>query len=231
MANHCSTIIQPLFSHCLTMIQVLLKGGKGKMAINLQKGQRIDLTKGNEGLSRLKIGLGWDPVEQKRGGFFSSLFGGSSAPEIDCDASVLMLNEDNKIVKNSNLIYFGNLRSQCGSIIHTGDNLTGDGDGDDEEIIIELNLVPPRIDKLLFVVNIYDCKRRGQDFGMVRNAFIRVVNLNNNQELIRYNLTEDYGGKTALMVGEIYRHDNEWKFAAIGEGTYDTSLSEIIKRF
>lgn len=201
------------------------------MAINLQKGQRIDLTKGNEGLSRLKIGLGWDPVEQKRGGFFGALFGGSKAPEIDCDASVLMLNEHDKLVTNSNLIYFGNLRSKCGSILHTGDNLTGDGDGDDEEIIIELNLVPPNIHKLLFVVNIYDCTRRGQDFGMVENAFIRVVNLNNNQELIRYNLTEDYGGKTALMVGEIYRHDREWKFGAIGEGTYDTSLGDIIKRF
>lgn len=201
------------------------------MAISLQKGQRVDLTKGNAGLSKIMIGLGWDPVEQKRGGLLGGLFGGGKAPEIDCDASVLMLNEQDKLVSNKNLIYFGNLKSSCGSVMHTGDNLTGDGDGDDEEIIVELNRVPANIHKLLFVVNIYDCTRRKQDFGMIENAFIRVVNSSNKQELIRYNLTENYGGKTALMVGEIYRHGSEWKFGAIGEGTFDTSLGEIIKRF
>lgn len=201
------------------------------MAINLQKGQRVDLTKGNAGLSKIMIGLGWDPVEPKRGGLLGGLFGGGKAPEIDCDASVLMLNEQDKLVSNKNLIYFGNLKSSCGSVMHTGDNLTGDGDGDDEEIIVELNRVPANIHKLLFVVNIYDCTRRKQDFGMIENAFIRVVNSSNKQELIKYNLTENYGGKTALMVGEIYRHGSEWKFGAIGEGTYDTSLGEIIKKF
>ncbi len=206
-----------------------MKGGS-KLAINLQKGQRIDLTKGNAGLSRLKIGLGWDPVGQKRGGLLGGLFG-SKAPEIDCDASVLMLDENDKIIKKDNLIYFGNLRSRCGSVLHTGDNLTGEGEGDDEEIIIELNLVPANIHKLLFVVNIYDCVKRNQDFGMVENAYIRVVNLANNEELIRYNLSDDYAGRTALMVSEIYRHGSDWKFWAIGEGTNDTSLGDIIKRF
>ncbi len=201
------------------------------MGINLQKGQRIDLTKGNAGLSKIKIGLGWDSVEQKKGGFLSGLFGGGKAPEIDCDASVLMLDEEDKLISKQNLIYFGNLKSSCGSILHTGDNLTGDGDGDDEEIIIELNRVPSNINKLLFIVNIYDSARRKQDFGMVENAFIRVVNLDGNEELIRYNLTENYAGKTALMVGEIYRDGKEWRFGAIGEGTHDTSLGEIIKRY
>ncbi len=201
------------------------------MAINLQKGQRVDLTKGNAGLSQIKIGLGWDPVEQKKGGLLGGLFGGGSSQEVDCDASVLMLNENGKLVSKENLIYFGNLRSKCGSVWHTGDNLTGEGDGDDEQIISILNQIPSNIHKLLFVVNIYDSVKRKQDFGMIQNAFIRVVNMDNKEELIRYNLTEDYTGKTALVVGEIYRHGNEWKFAAIGEGTNDTSLGQLIKRY
>lgn len=201
------------------------------MAINLQKGQKIDLTKGNKGLSKIMVGLGWDPIEEKKGGLLGGLFGGGKGPEMDCDASVLMLNGNNKLLTNKNLIYFGNLKSSCGSITHTGDNLTGEGDGDDEEVIVDLNRVPSNIDKLLFVVNIYDCTRRKQDFGMVENAYIRILNMDTKEELIRYNLTENYAGKTALMVGEIYRHDNEWKFSAIGEGTHDTSLGEIIKKF
>lgn len=200
------------------------------MAINLQKGQKIDLTKGNAGLSEILVGLGWDPVSQNNTGFLGKLFGGG-APEIDCDASVLMLNENDKLVDKSNLIYYGNLKSNCSSVRHTGDNLTGDGDGDDEEIIVELQDVPPKIKKLLFVVNIYDCIKRNQTFGMIQNAYIRVVNMANKQELIRFNLSEDYSGKTALFVGEIYRYDNEWKFAAIGEGTKDASLGEIMRKY
>lgn len=176
------------------------------------------------------IGLGWDPVEQ-RGGFLGGLFGGGSAPQIDCDASVLMLNENGKLVSNKNLIYFGNLRSSCGSVWHTGDNLTGDGDGDDEQIIAILNQIPSNIHRLLFVVNIYDAINRRQDFGMIKNAFIRVVNMSNKQELLRYNLTDNYAGKTALIVAEIYRYGGEWKFGAIGEGTNDGSLGELIKRY
>lgn len=201
------------------------------MAINLQKGQKVDLTKGNAGLSHLMVGLGWDPVtEGSSSGFLGKLFS-SPAPNIDCDASVMMLNEQDKIVSKKNLIYFGNLQSACGSVRHTGDNLTGDGDGDDEEIIINLQQVPANIQKLVFVVNIYDCVSRKQHFGMIRNAYIRVVNMGNKQELIRFNLTEDYSGKTALFVGEIYRHNNEWKFAATGQGTQDTSLGDILRRY
>ncbi|MFZ5969332.1 MAG: TerD family protein [Bacillota bacterium] len=202
------------------------------MSINLQKGQRVDLTKGNAGLAKLMVGLGWDPVKKGGGGgLLGSLFGGGSAPNVDCDASVLMLNEQGKFNRKEDIIYFGNLKSTCGSVRHTGDNLTGDGDGDDEQIHVDLSLVPPHIHKLVFVVNIYDCVRRKQDFGLIQNAFIRVVNMSNNQELVRFNLTDNYAGKTTLMVGEIYRHGGEWKFAALGEGTIDASLSEIAAKY
>ncbi|GAB6087421.1 TerD family protein [Alkaliphilus crotonatoxidans] len=201
------------------------------MAINLQKGQKIDLTKGNAGLTEILVGLGWDPVSQSSSsGFLGKLFS-SPPPNIDCDASVLMLDGNDKLIGKKNLIYFGNLQSSCGSVRHTGDNLTGDGDGDDEEIIVNLPLVPSNIKKLVFVVNIYDCVSRKQHFGMIQNAYIRVVNRSNRQEMVRFNLTDDYSGKTALFVGEIYRHENEWKFAAIGQGTQDASLSEIIRRY
>lgn len=200
------------------------------MAISLQKGQKVDLTKGNPGLSKIMVGLGWDPVKQQSKGLFGSLFGAKDA-DIDCDASVLMLSENDKLSSNNDLIYFGNLRSKCGSILHTGDNLTGEGDGDDEEIIVELAMVPQNIKKLFFVVNIYDCIKRGQDFGMLENAFIRIVDMNTKTELLRYDLSENYSGKTAVMVAEIYRNGNDWKFGAIGEGTRDTSLSDIAKRF
>jgi len=199
------------------------------MGINLQKGQRVDLTKGNAGLSRILVGLGWDPV-QKSSGLLGSLMG-KSTPDIDCDASVLMLDESGKIRDKNYLIYYGNLKSLCGSVKHTGDNLTGDGEGDDEQIIVELNKIPQNINKLVFVVNIYDCIRRKQDFGLIQNAFIRVVNQSSNQELMRYNLSEDYAGMTTLIVGEIYRYNTEWKFAALGQGTRDASLSEIIKKY
>jgi tellurium resistance protein TerD len=200
------------------------------MGISLQKGQRVDLTKGNAGLSRILVGLGWDPVERS-GGFLGGLFGGGKAAEIDCDASVIMLDQNGRMTRKEDLVYFGNLQSRCGSVRHTGDNLTGDGEGDDEQIFVELGLVPPNIHKLVFVVNIYDCIRRKQDFGLIQNAFIRVVNAGNNQELIRFNLTDNYAGKTTLIVGEIYRYNSDWKFAAIGEGTHEASLSEIIKRY
>lgn len=200
------------------------------MGISLQKGQRVDLTKGNAGLSNIMVGLGWDPVERSGGGLLGGLFGSKGA-DIDCDASVIMLDSNEKMTRKDHLVYFGNLRSKCGSVVHTGDNLTGDGDGDDEQLLIDLNRVPSEIHKLVFVVNIYDCIRRKQDFGLIQNAFIRVVNGSNNQELIRFNLTDNYAGKTTLVVGEIYRNGSEWKFAAIGEGTNEASLSEIVKRY
>lgn len=200
------------------------------MGVNLQKGQRVDLSKEGQSLTKLMIGLGWDPVTQSGKGLFGGLFG-SAKPNIDCDSSVLMLNANDKIESKENVIYFGNLASKDGSVKHSGDNLTGGGDGDDEQIMVDLGKVPAHIQKLVFVVNIYDCVNRRQDFGMIHNAFIRVVNMSNNQELVKYNLTENYAGKTGLMTGEIYRHNNGWKFAAIGEGTHDNSLREIVQRY
>ncbi|HLO11706.1 MAG TPA: TerD family protein [Pseudoneobacillus sp.] len=202
------------------------------MAINLQKGQRVDLTKGNPGLTKILVGLGWDPVKSGGGGgLFGGLFGGGSAPNVDCDASVIMLGANDKLQNNKDVIYFGNLRSNDGSVQHSGDNLTGDGDGDDEQVMIDLSRVPSNIQKLVFVVNIYDCVKRKQHFGMIQNAFIRVVNPSNNQELIHYNLTDNYSGLTCLVTGELYRHGNEWKFAAIGSGTNAASLSEVVRSY
>lgn len=203
------------------------------MGINLQKGQRIDLTKGNAGLSKIRVGLGWDSVKHSLGGkgLLGGLFGGGREAEIDCDASVMMLNENDKLSGKQNIIYFGNLKSKDDSVIHMGDNLTGQGEGDDEQIMVELSRIPANIHKLVFVVNIYDCVKRKQDFGMIKNAFIRIVNLAGNKELLRFNLTEQYGGKTGLIVGEVYRHGSEWKFAAIGEGTNDTSLSKMARKY
>jgi stress response protein SCP2 len=206
-----------------------------EMAINLQKGQRVDLTKGNPGLSKIMVGLGWDPVQKSGGGggLFGGLFGGggSGGANVDCDASVILLGANDKLQNNNDVIYFGNLKSKDGSVTHSGDNLTGDGDGDDEQVSIELSKVPTQVEKLVFIVNIYDATKRKQHFGMIRNAFIRVVNPSNNQELIKYNLTDDYSGKTSLIVGEIYRHGNEWKFAAVGTGTNAAGLSDVVRSY
>lgn len=197
------------------------------MSINLQKGQKIDLRKSSPGLSNISVGLGWDPVAQSGGGFLKSLFGVNA--NIDCDASVFMLNEKGQMSNSKDLIYFGNLKSDCKSVIHTGDNLTGEGDGDDEQILVNLDKVPSNIHKLLFVVNIYNCVARKQHFGMIKNAYIRIVDQANRKEIAKYNLTDDYSGKTSLIVGSIYRHAGTWKFSAIGQGSNDTSLSDIVK--
>ena len=197
------------------------------MSINLKKGQKIDLRKSNPGLSSIMVGLGWDPVSHKAGSFLKSLFGGSTS--IDCDASVFMLNSDGKLPSSSDLVYFGNLKSRCKSVIHTGDNLTGDGEGDDEQILVNLNKVPQNINKLLFVVNIYNCVSKKQHFGMIENAYIRVVDSVSKKEIAKYNLTDNYSDKTALIVGTIYRHEDTWKFSAIGEGTKDTGLKDIMQ--
>ncbi|MFM9280339.1 TerD family protein [Paenibacillus jiagnxiensis] len=195
------------------------------MGISLVKGQKIDLTKGSSGLSFLTVGLGWDPVQSK--GFF----GRKRGANIDCDASAILLNGQGKLVENSNLVCFYNRVSGCGSVKHSGDNITGEGDGDDEQIMIDLKKVPADVEKILMVVNIYQCEERGQDFGMIQSAYIRVVNSQNNEELVRFNLTDNYGGYTALLAGEIYRHSGEWKFNAIGEGAHAAHIDILARRF
>lgn len=198
------------------------------MSINLSKGDKIDLKKSNPGLSNILVGLGWDPVQQSGGGFFKSLFGGGQA-DIDCDASVFMLNQEGKLSGIKDLIYFGNLKSACKSVLHTGDNLTGEGTGDDEQILVNLDKVPSNIHKLLFVVNIYNCVDRKQHFGMIENAYIRVEDQGNKKEIAKYNLSDNYSEKTTLIVGAIYRKDGSWQFKAIGEGKKDAGLKEVMQ--
>ncbi|MEG0383388.1 TerD family protein [Solibacillus cecembensis] len=203
------------------------------MTINLQKGQRVDLTKGNTGLNKIQIGLGWDPVQQKSsGGLLGGLFGGGGAKtaNVDCDSSVILLKGD-RLAAKEDVIYFGNLKGANGAVVHSGDNITGAGEGDDEQVIVELKSIPADYNRLIFVVNIYEAAKRNQHFGMIQNAFIRVVNTATNEELLKYNLSEDYSGKTTLITGEIYRHENEWKFAALGTGTQDNSIGEVVRKY
>lgn len=194
------------------------------MAISLQKGQKVSLTKDNAGLNNVMIGLGWDEVKRKKGLF-------SAKPQdIDCDASAILL-KNGKFVHKDDVIFFGNLRHKSGAVQHMGDNLTGAGDGDDEQILVQLNNLPQEYDRIVLVVNIYDAVKRNQNFGMIQNAFIRLVDGRNNQELCRYNLSENYEGMTSMIFGEVYRHNTEWKFNAIGQATTDNGIGELVRRF
>lgn len=201
------------------------------MTISLQKGQRISLSKESPGLTKIICGLGWDVVKRAGGGFFSN-FGNKAGEEYDLDASVICLNDAGNLIDNKNIIYFGNLQHPSGAIVHQGDNLTGAGDGDDEVIIIDLSRVPTNISKLVFVVNIYDCQARKQDFSQIENAFVRLVNMANNQELAKFNLSgQDYQGMTGMILAEVYRHNQEWKMAAIGNGVNVNGLSELVQSY
>jgi tellurium resistance protein TerD len=185
--------------------------------INLTKGQKVDLTKTNPGLSAVNAGLGWD-VNQSGGAAF------------DLDASVLLLDEHEKFTGTQNLIYFGNQKTPDGSVIHSGDNLTGQGSGDDEVIKLDLNKIPANIHTVLVVVNIYEAQTRRQNFGMVQNAFIRVVDATTNAEIMRYDLSEDYSSETGMEMGKFYRHNGEWKFQAIGTGWAGT-LQDVVNKY
>ncbi len=200
------------------------------MSVNLKKGQKISLVKpGEPGLQRIMVGLGWDEVERKRGWF------APKPQNIDCDASVILCGADGKVVTHDihkACVYFGNLVHESGAIVHQGDNLTGEGEGDDEQIMVDLNRIPANIDKLVFVVNIYDANVRNQHFGLIRNAFIRLVDLRTQKEICRFDLSEDYSGKTGMIVGEIYRYNGEWKFNAIGQGVAEASrLASLVRLY
>lgn len=194
------------------------------MSISLQKGQKVSLTKESTGLSQVMLGLGWDEAQPKR-----RLFGPEPEP-IDCDASAFLL-KNGRLTDRQDIVYFGNLKHFTGTVYHMGDNLTGAGDGDDEQIIIDLSKVPNEYDRIVLVVNIFQARLRQQHFGMIQNAFIRIVDGKNNREMFKYDLTEDYSGCTAVVFGEIYRYNNEWKFNAIGQGTKDNSIDELAKRY
>ena len=181
------------------------------MAVNLQKGQKIDLTKTNAGLKKVMVGLGWDEAPKKFG-----LFGGRTQ-DIDCDAVALVLSDD-KLKSNDDVVFYNNLTHKTHCILHQGDNLTGGGDGDDEQIQVFLSDLPAQYNKIVFAVTIYE-------------AFIRIVNADNREELCRFNLSDNYDGKTAMIFGELYRHNGEWKFNAVGEGTGDDGVAALVKRF
>ena len=194
------------------------------MSVSLQKGQKVSLSKERAGLNRIVVGLGWDEVKRKTG-FFAP-----KPQAIDCDASAILL-QNGRLVDNKDVVYFGNLRHKSGTVQHMGDNLTGAGDGDDEQIIIDLASVPAEYDKIVIVVNIYQAVQRRQHFGMIENAFIRLVDARSNIEMCKYNLTENYSGMTAMIFGEVYRHNGEWKFSAMGQGTNDPGLGELTRRY
>ena len=171
------------------------------MAINLQKGQRENIN-----APKFTIGLGWDT---------NSSFTGV---DFDLDASVFILGENKKVLSDSHFIFYNNLKSPDGSVEHTGDNLTGDGDGDDEQIKIDLTKIDPSVKEICIVVTIHDAEARKQNFGQVRNSFIRIVDVSNNTELVKYELEEDFSIETAVEFGRIYNKDGQWKFEAIGMG-------------
>lgn len=195
------------------------------MTISLKKGDRISLKKEAPSLTRVMCGLGWD-VAKSSGGLLGIFTQGAN---FDLDSSVLCLENNNRLKNKQDLIYFGNLRHSSGAITHLGDNLTGKGSGDDEQIIVDLPNVPAYITKLVFVVNIYNCLARKQNFGQVNNAFVRLVDLSNNKEIARYNLSgSDYQGNTGLILAAIYREEAEWKLEAIGKGITIKGLEELI---
>ena len=195
------------------------------MSVNLQKGQKVDLTKGNASLKRVMVGLGWDEVAQKRGLF------APKPQDIDCDASALLLSAGGKLASKEDYVFYNNLKHKSGSVQHMGDNLTGAGDGDDEQIMIDLRDVPQYCDKIVIAVTIYQARERAQHFGMIQNAFIRIVDADTNKELCKYNLTDNYSGRTAMIFGEVYRYNGEWKFSAVGEGLDANGISDVAKRY
>lgn len=190
------------------------------MAISLQKGQKISLSKESGGaLSKVIMGLGWD-ARKSGGGMLKGLFGAGSSDSIDLDASCVLFNDDNKVV---DIVYFGQLKSRDGSIIHTGDNRTGDGDGDDEQILVDLDKIPASVKSLVFTVSSYT----GQTFDQVENAYCRIVNNSNKSEIARYTLTAQ-GSHTAQIMAKLYRHNGEWKMHAIGENGTGRTIDNLV---
>jgi len=187
------------------------------MSVQLQKGQKVSLLKENVGLSKIIVGLGWD---EARG----------VGDSIDCDAFAI-LTSNGRVTSNSDVVYFSNLEHYSHSVKHMGDNLTGAGDGDDEQIVIDLSMVPSQYDKIIIAVNIYNAHAKHQHFGMIENAFVRVVDARNNKELCIYNLSENYSGMTAMIFGEVYRQDGDWKFNALGQATTDGWIADVAARY
>ena len=188
------------------------------MPVNLQKGQKVSLTKGNPGLKNVIVGLGWDVNQFDTGADF------------DLDAAAFLLSDSGKAASSDDFVFYGNLKHASGSVQHMGDNLTGVGDGDDEQIRIDLSLVPASITKIAFTVTIYEAEARRQNFGQVNNAFIRIYKEDTGEELLRYDLGEDFSIETAAVFGELYKHGEEWKFNAISSG-FQGGLAALCANF
>jgi len=187
------------------------------VGVSLSKGGNVSLTKAAPGLTAVVVGLGWDVRT-------------TTGTDFDLDASAILVGVDGKVLTDKHFVFFNNLRSPEGAVEHLGDNLTGDGDGDDEQVKVNLAAVPAEVDKIVFPVSIYDADTRSQSFGQVRNAFIRVVNQGDGAELARYDLSEDASTETAMVFGELYRNGAEWKFRAVGQG-YASGLAGIARDF
>lgn len=188
------------------------------MPVSLKKGQKVDLTKGNPGLTNVIVGLGWDVNNFDTGGSF------------DLDAAAFLLADSGKTTQSEDFVFYGNLKHPSGSVEHLGDNLTGAGDGDDEQIVIDLSRVPEQITHIAFTATIYEADERRQNFGQVSNAFIRICNQATGEEMLRYDLGEDFSIETAVVFGELYKHNGEWKFNAIGSG-YQGGLAALCANY
>ncbi|MFJ8825122.1 TerD family protein [Streptomyces sp. NPDC102467] len=187
------------------------------MGVSLAKGGNVSLSKQAPGLTAVLVGLGWDVRT-------------TTGADYDLDASALLCGADGRVLSDRDFVFYNNLTSSDGSVEHTGDNLTGEGEGDDESVKVNLAAVPAHVDKVVFPVSIHDAESRGQSFGQVRNAFIRVVNQADNQEIARYDLSEDASTETAMVFGELYRNNDEWKFRAVGQG-YASGLRGIAQDY
>ena len=188
------------------------------MPVSLQKGQKVSLTKDNPGLKKVVVGLGWDVNAFDTGGDF------------DLDAAAFLLGDSGKVADSNDFVFYSNLTHPSGSVIHQGDNLTGVGDGDDEQIKVDLSKVPDNITKIAFTVTIYEAEQRRQNFGQVSNAFIRIYNEETGEEMLRYDLGEDFSIETAAVFGELYKNGGEWKFNAIGNG-FQGGLAALCANF
>lgn len=187
------------------------------MPVSLSKGQNVSLTKEAPGLKKVRFGLGWD-VRKTDGTAF------------DLDSSAFILDESGKVLSDQHFVFYNNLKDPSGAVTHSGDNLTGEGAGDDEQVTIDLNAMTPNAARVAFVVTIHDAEARKQNFGQVQNAFIRAVNAENDAEIARYDLSEDASIETAMIFGELYRHGSDWKFKAIGQG-YAGGLAAVARNF
>lgn len=188
------------------------------MGVSLQKGQKVDLTKGNPGLKKIMVGLGWDVNQYDNGADF------------DLDAAAFLLGENGKVLSDEDFVFYNNLAHKSEAVIHQGDNLTGEGEGDDEQVEVDLEKVPGNISKVAFTVTIFEADSRKQNFGQVQNAYIRIVDETTGSEIIRYDLGEDFSIETAVVVGELYRHGSEWKFNAIGSG-FNGGLAALCRQY